>query len=242
LTSVHDLGSKSEGTSTKVKELEDAIEEINEKVWELDKSWKNNLVFYGIKQDSGHDEHPSVTESKVHEHSIMLMNVIWQFTLLKVRDVITKNLRITREVPIMRVKRTTNGPEVRGCKPVTVYFDRWQDKDDILRKSQMLRGANIYISEDFSKRVRDQVLTHSLTDSLKILALNSILIFQRQELQKYMKLMRQRRPLSKFSLQYDKLIVDNEIFMFNDLTGRVEQVNSTIRLLLWATKMTLNFF
>ena len=39
-----------------------------------------------------------------------------------------------------------------------------------------------------------------------------------------MKLMRQRRPNSNFSLQYDKLIIDHEIYMFNDMTGRVEEV------------------
>lgn len=52
-------------------------------------------------------------------------------------------------------------------------------------------------------------------------------LFQRLELQKFMKMMRQRRPLSKFSLQYDKLIIDNEIYMFNDLTGRVEEVSES---------------
>ena len=60
-----DIGSQSTDTTSKVKELQDAIDDINEKVWELDKSWKNNLVFYGIKQDAGMDEHPSVTEAKV---------------------------------------------------------------------------------------------------------------------------------------------------------------------------------
>jgi len=40
---------------------------------------------------------------------------------------------------------------------VTVYFEKWQDKDDILRKANMLRGVNVYIGEDFSKRIRDQV-------------------------------------------------------------------------------------
>ena len=75
----------------------------------------------------------------------------------QIRDVIFKHLRISRDVSILRTKRASNGPEVRGCKPVTVYFEKWQDKDEILRKSSMLRGANIYISEDFSKRVRDQV-------------------------------------------------------------------------------------
>lgn len=50
-------------------------------------------------------------------------------------------------------------------------------------------------------------------------------MFQRQELQKFAKMMRQRRPNSNFSLQYDKLIIDNEIYMFNDMTGRVEEVS-----------------
>ena len=53
---------------------------------------------------------------------------------------------------------------------------------------------------------------------------NLYFFLQRQELMKFQKLMRQRRPQSKFSLQYDKLIIDNEIYMFNDLTGKVEEV------------------
>ena len=69
LGGLDDLGSQSADTGTKVKELQDAIDDINEKVWELDKSWKNNLVFYGIKQDAGAEEHPSVTESKVSSSS-----------------------------------------------------------------------------------------------------------------------------------------------------------------------------
>ena len=75
----------------------------------------------------------------------------------QIREVVFRHLRISREVPIMRVKRQQLGPEVRGSKPITVYFERWQDKDEILRKANMLRGANIFIGEDFSKRVRDQV-------------------------------------------------------------------------------------
>lgn len=87
-----------------------------------------------------------------------MTNKISGFFFQQIRDIIVRNLRITREVPIMRVKRNINGMEVRGCKPITVYFEKWQDKDDILRKSNMLRGHNIFIGEDFSKRVRDQVI------------------------------------------------------------------------------------
>ena len=45
------------------------------------------------------------------------------------------------------------------------------------------------------------------------------------ELQKFAKLMRQRRPESKCSMHYDKLIIDHEIYMFNDITGQVEEVS-----------------
>ena len=97
----------------------------------------------------------TVTSYIIKYESIERANIFLFFG--QVREIIVRHLRITREVPIMRVKRQPNGPEVRGCKPVTVYFEKWQDKDDILRKSNMLRGANIFIGEDFSKRVRDQV-------------------------------------------------------------------------------------
>lgn len=92
LSGVDDLGAQSDDTSTKVcvcttifqtaavrfcwndssfpfqlKEMELEVEEIQEKLWELDKSWQNNLVFYGVKSDAGTEEHPSVTEAKIRE-------------------------------------------------------------------------------------------------------------------------------------------------------------------------------
>ena len=62
-----------------------------------------------------------------------------------------------RDIPILRVKRSYNGPEVRGSRPVTVYFEKWSDKDEIMRKAKLLKGSNIYVGEDFSKRVKDHV-------------------------------------------------------------------------------------
>ena len=69
-----------------VADIETAVEEIQEKIWELDKSWKNNLVFYGIRSDTL-EEHPSVTESKI-------------------REIIARRMYITREIPIARCRRT----------------------------------------------------------------------------------------------------------------------------------------
>ena len=51
-----------------VKEMEESLEDIQEKLWELDKSWQNNLVFYGVKSDAGGaEEQPAVTEAKIRE-------------------------------------------------------------------------------------------------------------------------------------------------------------------------------
>ena len=52
-----------------------------------------------------------------------------------------------------------------------------------------------------------------------------------------MKMVRQRRPNSKYALQFDRLIIDNEVYMFNDLTGRIEQVNQN-----QVTKLDLALF
>ena len=73
-------------TLIQVRDLENSVEEIQEKIWELDKSWKNNLVFYGIRSDTL-EEHPSVTESKI-------------------REIIARQMYITREIPIARCRRT----------------------------------------------------------------------------------------------------------------------------------------
>ena len=73
-------------TLLQVRDLENSVEEIQEKIWELDKSWKNNLVFYGIRSDTL-EEHPSVTESKI-------------------REIIARQMYITREIPIARCRRT----------------------------------------------------------------------------------------------------------------------------------------
>ena len=38
-----------------------------DKLYELDKSWENNLVFYGINQMKDEEERPNLIESRVRE-------------------------------------------------------------------------------------------------------------------------------------------------------------------------------
>ena len=74
------------------------------------------------------------------------------------------------------------------------------------RKTQFLAGSNIYIAEDFSKKVRDK----------------------RAELRKFMKQTKKRQPLAKMSLRYDKLIMGKDVFTYNEVTGMVELTGSGV--------------
>ena len=58
------------------------------------------------------------------------------------------------------------GPEVSGSRPVLVTFETFKDSEEVilnsslillqvLRKGNLLKGSNIHISEDISKRVRE---------------------------------------------------------------------------------------
>ena len=38
---------------TKVEQIESLVETLREQIWELDTTNRNNLVFYGIKEDGG---------------------------------------------------------------------------------------------------------------------------------------------------------------------------------------------
>ena len=87
---------------------------VQDKLWELDKSWENNLVFYGINMLKDEDAAPQVMETRI-------------------REILRVNLGIARDVPILRVKRAMTGSNIRGSKPVTVYFQKYEDKEEILR-------------------------------------------------------------------------------------------------------------
>jgi len=101
-----------------------------------------------------------------------------------------------------KVVRLWNGPSFRGLKPILVTFHLFKDKEDILRKSPLLRGTNIYITEDYSRQVRKH----------------------REELLKFAKMVKARQTGVRCLLQYDRLYVDNDVYLYNDVEQRVQRV------------------
>jgi hypothetical protein len=59
-----------ESLSKKVDNLASAYNDIQDRLYEIDKSWKNNLVVYGIPCSDSMDEDPLVTEEKVCVNSL----------------------------------------------------------------------------------------------------------------------------------------------------------------------------
>ena len=84
-------------------------------------------------------------------------------------------------------------------RPVLVTFEEFKDRDEVLRKAGLLKGGNIHVTEDMSRRVRES----------------------RQELRRFMRDVRRANPASVCNLQYDSLYVDKKCFKYNPVEGRV---------------------
>ena len=99
--------------------------------------------------------------------------------------------------------RLWNGPSFRGFKPILVSFQLFKDKEEILRKNNLLqKNTNMYVTEDFSRKVRKH----------------------REELIKFAISLRKMEPSARCSLQYDRLYVENEVYLYNEVEGRVERM------------------
>ena len=102
---------------------------------------------------------------------------------MQVREILKVSLGIARDVPILRVKRAHTGEfyiqlimivlvpylllsytviclgsNVRGAKPVTVYFGKYEDKEEVLRQA-----GNIF----FTKTKKMNII-HYLTQSKEL--------------------------------------------------------------------------
>ena len=87
-----------------------------------------------------------------------------------------------------------------------VTFENFKDREEVLRKGKLSRNSNIHISEDISKRTRET----------------------RAELRKFMRKIKKTNPDATCFMQSDKLYVNNKIYVFNDLQGRVSQSSQIV--------------
>nr|XP_040575713.1 uncharacterized protein LOC121124618 [Lepeophtheirus salmonis] len=188
-TNILDLNNKtsriSQNLCDRMDEIDAMHDDMQDRVFEIDKNRKNNLVFYGLK---GEEVDPDESERLIKS----FLNIY---------------LRVSREIPINKGIRLWNGPAFRGVKPLLVCFQLFKDKEEILRKSaSLLKGTNVYVTEDFSRKIRKQ----------------------REELLKYARDLRSRDPEIKVNLVYDRLYVESDVYLYNEVEAKVEKVHMKI--------------
>lgn len=105
---------------------------------------------------------------------------------------------------------------------ITVSFQNYNDREEVLRRSKLIRGLDggagrgvkamgsqsepqLYITEDSSRRVREQ----------------------RQELIKFSREVHKRFPSKHCEIKYDKLYVDNEVYVWSEKHQRIERVSGS---------------
>ena len=69
-----------------------------------------------------------------------------------------------------------------------------------------MRNSIISVTEDFSKKTREA----------------------RQELRRFLRLVKKSNPERRCFLQYDKLYIDGKIYMYSEVTGQVEEQSGTV--------------
>ena len=78
-------------------------------------------------------------------------------------------------------------------------FETFKDREDVLKNSKALGRSQVTVTEDLSKRTRES----------------------RQELRKFMRSIKKRNPERHCVLEYDKLFVDNKVYVWNDILCQV---------------------
>ena len=115
------------------------------------------------------------------------------------REEVTVNKKIAISSELENLRLSVPGPEISGARPVLVTFESFKDREEVLRKGNLSKNTNIHISEDLSKRTRES----------------------RAELRKFLRKVKKSNPDATCFMQHDKLYVNNKIYVFNDLQGKV---------------------
>ena len=116
-------------------------------------------------------------------------------------------------------------------RPIVVTFEEFKDRDEVLRKAGLVKGGQVHVTEDMSRKVSHHHHHHSV---IKLYQVRE----SRQELRRFMRDARRSNPacvcrlaLSNgipnlhlcaiASLQYDTLYIDKKCYKYNPVEGRV---------------------
>jgi len=168
----------SEGCEGQINGVAEVVEDIQDKLIEFEERKRNNLIFYGVKGET-------------RETPAELVN--------KITSIIRCSLDLKKDVTVSSVTRVYSGPKVGSCRPVVVTFEEMTAREEVLRKAGLLKGSNVFVTEDMSRSIRGS----------------------QKELRKFMRDVKRGNPSTACNLQYDKLWVGGRCYRFDMEEGRV---------------------
>jgi len=129
----------------------------------------------------------------------------WHDTESKVRHFISEKLGLTdlQSVKLDRAQRV--GVKGDNKCPIVAIFARFKDKETVLRKARQVfpKGAEFSVREDFTERVQ----------------------MHRRELGKHLVKARYRGQFA--AIRFDKLIIDNSVYKYDEMTNEITRIGST---------------
>ena len=102
--------SSTSGTENRIQDLVERIENIQEKMYDFEINKRNNLLFYGLREERR--ETPSDLLTKVNVISCMMRSL----TLSQIRVVLRDSCSLKRDITISSASRMFSGPDVGGCR------------------------------------------------------------------------------------------------------------------------------
>jgi hypothetical protein len=111
--------------------LSERVVGVERKTWDLeDRSKRNNLLFYGVQKKP--DETTAICEATL-------------------KELFADKLGLAEDIELDRAHRVSNKPD----SPLIARCTFYKDKIKILKARTKLKGSDIFISEDFSRGVRE---------------------------------------------------------------------------------------
>lgn len=160
-------------------------DEQEKRLDELEKEMKlKNLIIKGIKDR----ENESYQETALHTKTLLEKIGI----LVDFETDVEESRRLGRYIPT----RT---------RPILLKLNKVSKKREILSKTKQLKGTDIWIEQDYSKKVQEQ--RKALVPQLKEARQNGCRAY----------------------LKYDKLIVNNEVYHAGNLENGEQDVDNTIK-------------
>ena len=127
---VADLRKENDSLKQENVDLRSCLQEMDVKIDDLEcRSRRNNLLFYGLSRFEN-ESHQDLEQT--------------------VQEFLTDRLELSESVSFDRVHRVSDRPN----SPVIVRCCSYKDKITIMKAKGKLRGSKVFISEDFSLRVR----------------------------------------------------------------------------------------